>query len=194
MSSSFSQSRQATSSRGNNQQTSNSNVPRDSKEDFDAPQTIFSPENAQSIEEEALAELIVDALDQGDGDESGESSSRNLTFDEMLRSTERADREGGDVLDILNAFEQEENKEEQDQDDESFLEQRRSSFWSHFVGLVRKSAINLVLPFINGMMLGFGEILAHEIGFHYHWHGAKVEPPRRLAQRKLQDAAGSRYL
>lgn len=45
--------------------------------------------------------------------------------------------------------------------------------------IIRKSAINLVLPFINGMMLGFGEILAHEIGFKYHWLGAKVVPVQR---------------
>ncbi|EMG48740.1 hypothetical protein SBY92_004033 [Candida maltosa Xu316] len=59
-------------------------------------------------------------------------------------------------------------------------------------GILKKAAINLVLPFINGMMLGFGEILAHEIGFRYHWIGAKVEPPRRLEQRKRE--SGSKYL
>ncbi|CAN3367363.1 mitochondrial import protein 1 [Diutina catenulata] len=46
-------------------------------------------------------------------------------------------------------------------------------------GIIRRSAINLVLPFINGMMLGFGEILAHEIGFRYKWQGARVVPVRR---------------
>ncbi|KAG7820897.1 hypothetical protein KL920_000186 [Ogataea angusta] len=45
-----------------------------------------------------------------------------------------------------------------------------TSFWS-FLG---SCGINLVLPFINGVMLGFGEILAHEIGFRYNWAGAKV--------------------
>lgn len=48
------------------------------------------------------------------------------------------------------------------------------------IDVMRKGAINLVLPFINGMMLGFGEILAHEIGFRYNWQGAKVEPQRRM--------------
>ncbi len=37
-----------------------------------------------------------------------------------------------------------------------------------------RTAINLILPFINGMMLGFGEILAHEIGFRFNWSGSKV--------------------
>ncbi|KAG7705943.1 hypothetical protein KL950_003519 [Ogataea haglerorum] len=46
-----------------------------------------------------------------------------------------------------------------------------TSIWS-FLG---SCGINLVLPFINGVMLGFGEILAHEIGFRYNWAGAKVE-------------------
>lgn len=45
--------------------------------------------------------------------------------------------------------------------------------------LFKKGAINMVLPFINGIMLGFGEILAHEIGFKYGFVGAKVQPPRR---------------
>lgn len=53
--------------------------------------------------------------------------------------------------------------------------------------ILRKSSINLILPFINGMMLGFGEILAHEIGFRYKWAGAKVEPPRRMIRKNKQN-------
>lgn len=45
---------------------------------------------------------------------------------------------------------------------------------------LKKGAINMVLPFINGLMLGFGEILAHEIGFKYGWTGARVIPERRM--------------
>lgn len=44
-------------------------------------------------------------------------------------------------------------------------------------GVVRffaRCGINLILPFINGLMLGFGEILAHELGFKYGWVGARV--------------------
>lgn len=41
-------------------------------------------------------------------------------------------------------------------------------------GLVRGAAINLVLPFINGLMLGFGELFAHEIAFRLGWSGTKV--------------------
>jgi hypothetical protein len=41
-------------------------------------------------------------------------------------------------------------------------------------GLLRGTAINLVLPFINGLMLGFGELLAHEVAFRFGWSGTKV--------------------
>lgn len=41
-------------------------------------------------------------------------------------------------------------------------------------GLIRGAAINLVLPFINGLMLGFGELFAHEAAFRLGWGGTKV--------------------
>lgn len=44
------------------------------------------------------------------------------------------------------------------------------TFWS----LLRGAAINLLLPFINGMMLGFGELFAHEAAFRLGWGGTKV--------------------
>lgn len=40
--------------------------------------------------------------------------------------------------------------------------------------LIRGAAINLVLPFINGMMLGFGELFAHEAAFRLGWGGTRV--------------------
>lgn len=40
--------------------------------------------------------------------------------------------------------------------------------------LIRGAAINLLLPFINGMMLGFGELFAHEAAFRLGWGGTKV--------------------
>ena len=42
------------------------------------------------------------------------------------------------------------------------------------LSLLRSTAINLILPFINGVMLGFGEIFAHELAFRWGWRGAKV--------------------
>lgn len=40
--------------------------------------------------------------------------------------------------------------------------------------LLRGAAINLLLPFVNGMMLGFGELFAHEAAFRLGWGGTKV--------------------
>ncbi|KAK7755123.1 hypothetical protein SLS62_002938 [Diatrype stigma] len=45
------------------------------------------------------------------------------------------------------------------------------TMWS----LIRGTAINLVLPFINGMMLGFGELFAHEAAFRAHPIGPGIE-------------------
>ncbi|PFH61181.1 hypothetical protein XA68_18064 [Ophiocordyceps unilateralis] len=52
---------------------------------------------------------------------------------------------------------------------------RPPTLWS----LLRGAAINLVLPFINGMMLGFGELFAHEAAFRLGWGGTKVFPLSR---------------
>ncbi|KAI5857487.1 TOM13-domain-containing protein [Durotheca rogersii] len=45
--------------------------------------------------------------------------------------------------------------------------------------LIRGAAINLLLPFINGMMLGFGELFAHEAAFRLGWGGTRVFPLSR---------------
>ncbi|KAI2608049.1 TOM13-domain-containing protein [Hypoxylon fragiforme] len=42
--------------------------------------------------------------------------------------------------------------------------------------MLRGAAINLLLPFINGMMLGFGELFAHEAAFRLGWGGTRVFP------------------
>ncbi|PWW78583.1 TOM13-domain-containing protein [Tuber magnatum] len=47
--------------------------------------------------------------------------------------------------------------------------------------LIRTAAINLVLPFINGLMLGFGELFAHELAFRWGWGGTRVFPTSRAA-------------
>ena len=48
-------------------------------------------------------------------------------------------------------------------------------------GLVRGAAINLLLPFVNGLMLGFGELVANEAAFRLGWSGTKV----RLCGRRV---------
>ncbi|KAF2966191.1 hypothetical protein GQX73_g7400 [Xylaria multiplex] len=45
--------------------------------------------------------------------------------------------------------------------------------------MIRGVAINLLLPFINGMMLGFGELFAHEAAFRLGWGGTRVFPVSR---------------
>ena len=45
-------------------------------------------------------------------------------------------------------------------------------------GLIRGAAINLLLPFVNGLMLGFGELFAHEAAFRLGWGGTKVTCPQ----------------
>lgn len=44
------------------------------------------------------------------------------------------------------------------------------TFWS----LIRGAAINLLLPFINGLMLGFGELFANEVAFRLGWANTRV--------------------
>jgi hypothetical protein len=41
-------------------------------------------------------------------------------------------------------------------------------------GLLRGAAINLLLPFVNGLMLGFGELVANEAAWRLGWSGTKV--------------------
>ncbi|KAI1505832.1 TOM13-domain-containing protein [Biscogniauxia marginata] len=45
--------------------------------------------------------------------------------------------------------------------------------------MIRGATINLLLPFINGMMLGFGELFAHEAAFRLGWGGTRVFPISR---------------
>lgn len=40
--------------------------------------------------------------------------------------------------------------------------------------------INLLLPFLNGVFLGFGEIFAHEVAFLLGWRGITLRPASRM--------------
>ncbi|KAI4636161.1 hypothetical protein J4E83_001115 [Alternaria metachromatica] len=46
-------------------------------------------------------------------------------------------------------------------------------------GLLRGAAINLFLPFVNGLMLGFGELVANEAAYRLGWSGTKIFPTHR---------------
>ncbi|KAK4539365.1 hypothetical protein LTR36_010995 [Oleoguttula mirabilis] len=45
--------------------------------------------------------------------------------------------------------------------------------------ILRGAAINVLLPFVNGLMLGFGELFAHEAAFRLGWGNTKVFPNHR---------------
>ncbi|CAF9906023.1 MAG: hypothetical protein ALECFALPRED_001943 [Alectoria fallacina] len=49
-------------------------------------------------------------------------------------------------------------------------------------GLLRGAAINILLPFVNGLMLGFGELFAHEAAFRLGWSGTKIFPSGRSSR------------
>ncbi|KAL2220237.1 outer membrane protein TOM13-domain-containing protein [Thermoascus aurantiacus ATCC 26904] len=55
---------------------------------------------------------------------------------------------------------------------------RPPTLWS----ILRGAAINLVLPFVNGLMLGLGELLAHEAAFRLGWSGTKIFPTYRRSR------------
>ena len=52
------------------------------------------------------------------------------------------------------------------------------TLWS----LLRGATINLFLPFVNGMMLGFGELFAHEAAFRLGWSGTRVCYQRHVSR------------
>lgn len=59
--------------------------------------------------------------------------------------------------------------------------------FSGVLSFAQTCTINLVLPFVNGLMLGFGELLAHEIAwrknfFHRTNAGYRIYPERRKLQ------------
>ncbi len=64
------------------------------------------------------------------------------------------------------------------------------TFWS----IVRGATINLFLPFINGMMMGFGELFAHEAAFRLGWSGTRVCSRFVCAQAVNEAAANSRQV
>ena len=56
--------------------------------------------------------------------------------------------------------------------------------------LLRGAAINLFLPFVNGLMLGFGELLAHEAAFRLGWSGTKVRLTLNYRRMRARSANG----
>ena len=61
-------------------------------------------------------------------------------------------------------------------------------------GLLRGAAINILLPFVNGLMLGFGELLAHEFAFRLGWSGTKVRVAVLLQSLRLESGPLLRFM
>jgi hypothetical protein len=59
-----------------------------------------------------------------------------------------------------------------------------------FLSILRGAAINLVLPFVNGLMLGFGELFAHEAAFRLGWGGTRVRNAFCLQKRRIRRRNG----
>lgn len=60
------------------------------------------------------------------------------------------------------------------------------TFWR----IIRGAAINLLLPFVNGLMLGFGELVAHEAAWRLGWSGTKVSFCMQSSARGLHMGRG----
>ncbi|KZZ87075.1 Outer membrane protein, MIM1/TOM13, mitochondrial [Ascosphaera apis ARSEF 7405] len=57
----------------------------------------------------------------------------------------------------------------------SVVPYQQSSSWN----ILRRCLINLFLPFVNGLMLGFGELFAHEAAYRIGWSNTKIFPVHR---------------
>ncbi|KAK6460051.1 outer membrane protein TOM13-domain-containing protein [Scheffersomyces coipomensis] len=118
------------------------------------------------------------------------TESNDLTVLETQMSSDEIVNDS-DILKIEELIKQskqdEQDEEEVDYEVEETSNQNKVVVSFNILDILIKGSINLVLPFINGMMLGFGEILAHEIGFRYNWFGARVTPPRRMEARARQN-------
>lgn len=100
--------------------------------------------------------------------ESGASEVKDssLNGSDVLLDAPQSLFEGSDEIDDDDADDDEDNESTSLQ----LLLQSRTSVRSVLVS----AAINCLLPFLNGMMLGFGEIFAHELGFRWGWSAARV--------------------
>lgn len=69
-------------------------------------------------------------------------------------------------------------------------EVHQESFFGGVLSFAQTCTINLVLPFVNGLMLGFGELLAHEIAWRNNiFHRVKNAGYRIYPERRKIEAA-----
>lgn len=151
---------------------------------------------ARDFKEENEKPDVSDLLQENDATVlSAQLSSDELVNNEDITNTHSIILEGREELEDLGEIEGSEGELDTELDEyegEVRSPTSQTLIPLDFFGILRRGAINLVLPFINGIMLGFGEIFAHEVGFRYGFIGARVYPPRRQARRQAE--LKSRYL
>ncbi|SCV06006.1 LANO_0H20032g1_1 [Lachancea nothofagi CBS 11611] len=75
----------------------------------------------------------------------------------------------------------------------SSLLQSQDNAWMKILYFAGSCSVNLVLPFFNGLMLGFGELIAHEVSWKLNWfkksnQGYKIYPEtRKIAAQKQME-------
>ncbi|CCC71733.1 hypothetical protein NCAS_0I00650 [Naumovozyma castellii] len=71
-----------------------------------------------------------------------------------------------------------------------------NSKYSRIISFVSSSSINLFLPFLNGLMLGFGELFAHEISWRFNWFGGSNNRGYKIypESRKRKNTMDSKFI
>lgn len=114
----------------------------------------------------------------------------------LLRNTTRhpqVDIMAADQRDIYDSMTMQSDSETYDQPDISSPSSPSSDSASPLIlyspptfwGLARGAAINLLLPFVNGLMLGFGELFANELAFRFGWSNTKVRYGKEVFNHKI---------
>ncbi|CAI4051067.1 hypothetical protein SKDZ_15G1280 [Saccharomyces kudriavzevii ZP591] len=89
-----------------------------------------------------------------------------------------------EVVSLWESVSDDESQEKGSMELQSTPDSDESSRVQSLVSFVGSCSINLFLPFLNGMMLGFGELFAHELCWRFNWFnhrnkGYKVYPESR---------------
>ncbi|CUS21918.1 LAQU0S04e03818g1_1 [Lachancea quebecensis] len=89
----------------------------------------------------------------------------------------------------------EEEAEGENYSNASGLPSVQDNSWMKVLYFAGSCSVNLILPFFNGLMLGFGELIAHEISWKFNWFrrsnlGYRIYPEsRKIAARQQENPA-----
>lgn len=143
------------------------------------------PENIEEEEEEAVDEEQSEAIQDVIEDVIEEIIQEDAAYDQFVEdiaeeiTREVADELAREIVQIQDELDEVEEIISREIEQSEPVESRALTSNTQgrtFGSILASLSINLILPFINGLMLGFGEIIAHELGFHYNWFGANVSP------------------